>query len=192
MELDKTRIEDAIVREVADNLMHENELRERVKNAAAKRIDEMFKTVAEAQISAAVESAIKSGFDHEYSRVNTFGQREGELTTIRKELERVIAGYWNEKVDRQGNPSNGYGSDITRAEWTMMQIVAASFKDDMKQHVINLGGALKDGLRAELHKTVNSLLSEVFHVKSLDDGKIGHSGGVGRAIIDPEQKKVGI
>lgn len=192
MELDQTRIEAAIVREVADNLMHKDELRERVKNAATKRIDEMFKAVADDQIAAAVNAAIKSGFDHEYSRVNTFGQREGEPTTIRKELERLIAGYWNETVDRQGKPTSGYGSSITRAEWTMMQIVADSFKDDMKQHVINLGGTLKDGLRAELHKTVNSLLSEVFHVKSLDDGKLGHDGRVGRAIIDPEQKKSGI
>ena len=187
MELDKSRIEDAIIREVADNIMHEDELRERVKKAVDQRVDVLFKTVADAQISAAVEAAVSAGFDHEYSRVTAYGQREGAPTTIRKELEKMIAGYWNEKVDKGGKPATGYGADITRAEWVMMQIVAESFKGDMKQHVVNLGGALKDKLRAELHGTVNRLLSEVFHVNSEGDRGLG---GVGRSIIDPEQKPV--
>lgn len=187
MELNKSRIEDAIVREVADGIMHEDELRERVKRAVDQRVNDLFKAVADAQISAVIETAIKSGFDHEYTRVSTFGERKGAPTTIRAELERLIAGYWNEKVDKSGKASSGYDANITRAEWVMMQIVADSFKDDMKQHVVNLGGALKDKLRAELHKTVNGLLSETFHVNSEDDRKLGSDGRVGRSVIDPKQ-----
>lgn len=186
MELDKGRIEDAIVRQVADDIMSEEELRSRVIKAVDDRINNLFKTVADAQISAQIETAIRAGFDHEYTRVNSFGQKSGSPTTIRAELERLIAGYWNERVNKQGKPDTGYGADYTRAEWVMMQIVADSFKGDMKQHIVNLGGSLKDGLRAELYKTVNGLLSEVFHVNSDHDQKISRDGNVGSAIIHPK------
>lgn len=186
MELNQTRIEDAIVREVADKMIGDDDLYGRVKRAVDQRIDNHFKNVADAQIKSAIELAITQGFEREYQRVDSFGQGQGERTTIRAELEKMIGGYWNTKVDRSGKPSSGYGADITRAEWMMTQLVAADFQGEMKQHVVNLGGALKDKLRAELHETVNKLLSETFHVRSQGDQGTRRQD---RSIIDPEQTK---
>jgi len=169
MELNQTRIEDAIVREVSDKIVGDEDLYGRVQRAVDDRINRLFKEVANDKIKSAIELAITQGFEHEYHKVDSFGQREGKPTTIRAELERMISGYWNEMVDKQGKPSSGYGANNTRAEWLMTQLVAADFKGEMHQHVVNLGGALKDKLRAELHVTVNRLLSEVIHVNSADD-----------------------
>ena len=185
MELNQARIEDAIVREVADKIIDEEELYSRVKNTVDARIDRLFKTSADAQIATAIEAAIARGFEHEYLRVNAFGQQEGEPTTIRRELEKMIAGYWNAIVDRQGKASsNSYGTNTTRAEWMMTQLVAADFKGEMQQHIVNLGGALKDKLRASLHETVNRLLSETFHVNSAEDQAMKTTG---RASLGPKQ-----
>jgi len=184
MELDQTRIEDAIVREVADKIIGEEDLYNRVKRAVDERIDAHFKKTADAQIRSAVESAITEGFERSYQRVDSFGQRQGEPTTIRAELEKMIGGYWNTKVDKSGKPGSGYGVDTTRAEWMMTQLVAADFQGEMKQHVVNLGGTLKDKLRAELHQTVNKLLSEVFLVNSADDQVARRED---RSLIDPKQ-----
>jgi len=169
MELNKTRIEDGIIRQVSEDVMSAEELRDRVKRAVDTRIDNLFKSTVDAQIKAAIEAAITKGLDHEYTRVNSFGQRDGEPTTIRAELEKQIAGYWNTKVDKLGKPDTGYGDKMTRAEWIMTQLVAADFQGEMKQHIVNLGGSLKDKLRGELHGTVNRLLTEVFHVRTADD-----------------------
>lgn len=186
MELNQARIEDAIVREVTDKIIGEDELYIRVNSAVEQRIDAHFKNSADAQIRLAIEAAIAHGFEHEYQKVNSFGQREGEPTTIRAELERMIGGYWNTRVNRNGEPATGYGADLTRAEWMMTQLVAADFKGNMKQHVVNLGGALKDKLRAELHETVNKLLTEVFHVNSEGD----RDGGRRSGNIHPEPRPV--
>jgi hypothetical protein len=172
MELDKKRIEDAIIADVADKIIGEDELFSRVRKAIDQRINALFKDKADAQIAAAIDDAIRNGFDREYCRISSWGERQGEPTTIRKELEKLISGYWNEKVDRQGKPADYPSTNVTRAEWLMMQLVANDFKDDMKQHVVNVTAGLKDGLRNELHKTVNQLLSGTFHVKSLDDQKL--------------------
>lgn len=185
MEFNQTRIEDAIVQDVADRMIDQEELRDRVKRAVDIRIDKHFKEIADIQIKAAVEVAISKGFEHEYCRIDSFGRRDGEPTTIRAELEKVIAGYWNENVDKQGKASSSnYAGHISRAEWMMTQLVAADFKGEMQQHVVNLGGTLKDKLRAELHGTVNKLLSETFHVQSADD-QAGKRQD--RSIIDPKQ-----
>lgn len=65
----------------------------------------------------------------------------------------------------------------------MSKMVADDFNGHMKQHVVNVGGALKDQLRASLHGTVNELLSEVFRVNSQGDQAIkkedGRTGYVG-------------
>lgn len=182
MELNQTRIEDAIVREVADKIIGDEDLYARVKHAVDERINNLFKTTADSQIRSAVESAITQGFEHEYQRVDSFGRREGQPTTIRAELEKMISGYWNTKVGSNGEPG-GYGADRTRAEWLMTQLVAKDFHGDMKQHVVNLGGALKDKLRLELHETVNRLLTEVFHVRTPDDTAKNRSD---QSIIHPK------
>jgi hypothetical protein len=184
MELDQTRIEDAIVREVADKIIGEDELYSRVKKSVEDRIDRLFKTTADAQIRSAIEAAITQGFEREYQRVDSFGHCQGERTTIRAELEKMIGGYWNTKVDSQGKPATGYGADRTRAEWLMTQLVAKDFHGDMKQHVVNLGGVLKDKLRLELHETVNRLLTEVFHVRTPNDEAERRSDA---SIIHPKQ-----
>jgi hypothetical protein len=185
MELDQTRIEDAIVREVADRIIGDDDLYSRVKRGVDARIDKHFEDTADAQIQSAIEAAVSAGFEHEYCRIDSFGKRDGKPTTIRAELERMIAEYWSTKVDRQGKPSSGYGAEQTRAEWMMTQLVAADFGKEMKQHVVNLGGTLKDRLRLELHETVNKLLAEVFHVRSAYDQDTKRTD---RSVLDPLPK----
>ena len=72
-------------------MISDGELESRVKAAVDSRIDQHFKTfTGDAKISEAINAAILQGFEHEYCRVDGFGRRNGEPTTIRKELERVI------------------------------------------------------------------------------------------------------
>lgn len=169
MELNQQRIEDGIIAEVASKMIGDDDLYGRAKVAIQARVDTLWRETAQARITEVVTSAVSKGFDHEYQRVSSFGQPTGEKTTIRAELEKQIAGYWNATVDKQGKPSASYGDKMTRAEWVMTQMVASDFNGEMKQHVANIGGALKDKLRGELHETVNKLLSEVFHVRTAAD-----------------------
>lgn len=189
MEIDQKRIEDAIIGDVSEKIIDDEALRERVKKVVDARIDAHFKKIADAQIQAAVEAAVTRGLEHEYCRINSFGQIEGSPTTVKAELERMIGGYWSARVGKDGKESASHYGTVSRAEWLMTKLVAADFQGEMKQHIINLGGSLKDKLRGELHDTVNKLLSEVFHVNSLDDRELKTSG---RSCIDPEQTKASV
>ncbi len=184
MQINQERIEKAIIEEAVNNILDEDKFAERISNAVSARINALFKDKADAQIDAAINDAIRNGFDREYCRVTSWGEKEGAPTTIRKELDKLVGDYWNAKVDKNGKVvTNGYDKSVTRAEWVMSKIVADDFNSQMKQHVVNVAGGLKDNLRRSLHETVNELLSEVFKVKSLDDATLQRTGD---ACIQPK------
>ena len=116
MEIDKERIERAVIEQVADQMVTDGDLEGRIKAVVESRIDAHFKSIGDSQISAAVNKAIAEGFEHEYCRVDSFGRRQGEPTTVSKELDRVVSGYWNCRVDSNGKPTDSSYSSISRQE----------------------------------------------------------------------------
>lgn len=170
MQFDIEKIESAIVQEVADRIVGEDQISGLVRREIIRRVDEIWEKTVNAEIRQHIEAAIREGFDRPFTKVDSFGRAVGAPTTIGAELEKLISGYWNTRVDAKGEPcSNTYTPTTSRAEWVMMQMVAKDFVGSMQQHVTNIGGALKDNLRRELNGTVDRLLSSVFHVKSLGD-----------------------
>lgn len=165
----------AIVAKATDQILgNDDDLSQIISREVTARIDKIFLDRAEAQIEAAINAAIANSFDREYQRVTSWGEPHGPKTTIRAELLSTVSAYWSTQVDpRSGKPSTGYGDKITRAEWLMTQVCAEDFSAGLKASVLNITGALKDGLRNQLAQHMDKLLSELFHVKSLQDqGKV--------------------
>ena len=174
LNINEEDLKKAIVEKAADELLRQDDDLSNMVNAEVqRRIQKIFVERADAQIASAVDAAVQKGFDTEYQRVNNWGQPEGEKTTIRAQLDKLIGGYWTTKVDtRTGKPSDGYNS-TTRAEYLMTQICAENFSEEMKKHAVNIAGHLKDGLRNQMGAVMDKMLSDLFHVKSLQDqGKV--------------------
>jgi ABC-type branched-subunit amino acid transport system substrate-binding protein len=175
IEFNEAALQEAIIERVSDDILGNAEyLNTMVAKEVHKRIDAIFSASAEATIKAAVDEAVKSGFDREYQRVDAFGTRVGDKTSIRKQLQLMVETYWSVPVDpRNGTQQkDNYGS-VTRAEYLMTQICANDFSDGLKHSVLSVTGALKDGLRNQLAKQMDAMLSDLFKVKSLQDqGKV--------------------
>lgn len=165
----------AVVQKAADEFIQgANDLDGLVAKEVKRRLDAIFIERAEKQIADAIDEAVRDGFNREYQRVTAWGDAEGPKTTIRAELEKTVSAYWSEKVDtRSGTASSSSYNSVTRAEYLMTQICAKDFTEGMKQSVNNVTGALKDGLRVQLAKQMDEMLSNLFHIKSLaDQGKV--------------------
>lgn len=174
LNINEDDLKKAIVEKAADELLRQDDdLSGMVSAEVSRRIQKIFVDRVDAQIAAAVDEAVNKGFDTEYQRVNQWGQPEGEKTTVRAQLDKLISGYWTQKVDRRsGKPSEGYGA-TTRAEYLMTQICAENFSEEMKKHALNIAGHLKDGLRGQMANVMDGMLNELFRVKSLQDqGKV--------------------
>lgn len=188
MELNSEKIEQLIVREAADRIISDDTIYDRVKRDIDARVDKLFADRVEAQIAEVVDAIAREGFDRPFRKVDSFGRSQGEPTTISAELEKLIADYWNMRVGRDGKPKSDNYNTTTRAEWLMAKICGEDFEKEVKQHAVNVTGQLKDAFRLELQATVNRVLSELFHVRSLDDQGKGRTDG---SSIHPKAGPVG-
>ncbi len=138
------------------------------------RLDKIFIDRAEAQIQAAIDEAVMAAFDREYQRVTAWGEPAGDKTSIRKQLDKIINGYWSQYVNpKTGAPMDSNYNAVTRAEYLMTTICANDFSEQMKRDATNVTGALKDGLRNQMGQVMDGILNGLFHVKSLQDqGKV--------------------
>ncbi len=188
MQIDQAKIEAAIVSEAVQGIINDDDLYERVKKGVEARIDNLFATKVRDLIERTVVGVVKEGFERQYTKRDSFGRPVGEPTSIGKELENLVSGYWQQRVGRDGKPTESSYSSMSRAEWMMAQICADDFSKEMKQHVINVGGALKDHFRTVLNRHVANMLSEVFHVQSAGDRELNKPG---RSCIDPPAGPIG-
>lgn len=167
--IDLAAVEEAVVERAVDRFFDEHfDFGSTLKAAVDKRLNDLFAEKADAAIGAAVEAALDDGFNREFVRVTPWGEKQGQPTTIRRELELMLANFWQQKVDRNGKPSDGYNS-ITRAEYQMTRIAGDDFIKNLEQHLIGSAAAFKDGLRNELRGRVDQMLGNLFHVKSAQD-----------------------
>lgn len=175
LNINEEDLKTAIVAKATDEILSEDhDLSGLIAKEVKVRLDKIFVDRATAQIQAAIDQAIVSGFEREYQRVTNWGEPKGPVTSIRAELEKMVNGYWGANVDkRNGEPSDSSYNSISRAEYLMTKICAQDFSETMKQHALNVTGALKDGLRNKLAAEMDTMLSNLFHVKSLQDqGKV--------------------
>jgi hypothetical protein len=189
MQIDQTKIEAAIVNEAVDKFVTDDELYTRIRDGINQRIDKVFADKVSTVITDAVERIVGEGFERNYRKADAFGKPVGEMTSISKELEGIVSSYWTDRVDRNGKKTDSSYSSMSRAEWMMAQICADDFSKEMKQHVVNVGGALKDHFRGVLNQHIGSMLSDVFHVQTPADKAA--KNGAGRAIIDPPSSPIG-
>ena len=165
----------AIVERAADEILkQDDDLTSMISKEVKSRLDKIFIDRAEAQIEAAIDHAVQTAFDREYQRVTSWGEADGPKTSIRAQIDKVITGYWSEQVNaKSGKPDSGYGDKVTRAEFLVTQMCAKDFSQQMRNDAIQITGALKDGLRNQMAKVMDDMLSTLFHVKSLQDqGKV--------------------
>ena len=175
LNINEDDLKQAIVAKAADEILQDSdELSALIEKEVRLRLDKIFLTRAEQQIKSAIDDAVSNSFEREYRRVSTFGEPQGSPTSIRKELEKTVSAYWSANVDpRTGKPTDSSYNAVTRAEYLMTQVCAEDFSKGMKDSVLSVTGALKDGLRAQLAKQMDGMLNELFRIKSLQDqGKV--------------------
>jgi hypothetical protein len=189
MEIDQLKIEQAIVDQAVSNFVGDDDLYTRIRDGINQRIDKVIADKVSLVVTETVERIVGEGFERGYHKTDGFGRPVGQPTSISKELESLVANYWTERVGRDGKKTDSSYSSTSRAEWMMAQICADDFSKEMKQHVVNVGGALKDHFRGVLNEHVGLLLSEVFKVNTAGDKALKNSGG--SACIAPPARPIG-
>lgn len=170
-EVDKAAIERAVVAEISDRLIDENDFYHMVQDRLSKKIDRLFAEHAEKALTSAIDSAVEDGFNRTYQAVDSFGHPTGDPTSIRERLASITDSYWSARVDKRGELTKNSHNTMSRAEYVMIQACGKDFGDAIKQQAVNVTAELKDSLRAEMKAWIDRMLNDLFHVKSADDQK---------------------
>lgn len=169
--LDQDALQEAIIERAAEQILGEMDgVRALVRDAVDRRVDKIFADTVEAEAESRIKQAFDDALNREYFKTDSFGQKQGEATTIARQLDRMVSAYWSENVGKDGKPTSAsYGDKMTRAEYLMTQVCAKDFSEQMRQAAVSVTAALKDGFRAQMARHVDGLLDELFRVKSLQD-----------------------
>jgi hypothetical protein len=172
IEINNDQIMAAVVERIVEEFTRtDDQLFAEVEKRISKKIDALFLKSVEPRIQKELDAALENVFHREYQKTTAWGERDGQTTTITKELERLMAGFWSETVDEKGKPSSY--AKLTRAEFTMAKVLGDDFNKQTERYLIQSAAWLKDGVRAHLRGEVDKMLGNLFHVKSAQDSAEG-------------------
>ena len=166
--LDNAAIMEAVVSRLVDEFMRtDDQLYDEVEKRIPGKIDTLFLKHVEPRIQQELDRALADVFHKEYQKRTAWGEKDGEKTTISKELEKLMSGFWAQTVDKDGKP-NTYAK-LTRAEYTMAKVLGDDFNKQTERYLVQAAAWLKDGMRDHLRGEVDKMLANLFHVKSAQD-----------------------
>ncbi len=174
LNIDQAALVQSVAEHVADRLIDNDDIAQEVRKKIDNRINNLFAERVDKIVADAVDDAVRNGFEREYTRVDQWGEKVGETTTVKKQLDKMIGDYWSARVNaKSGTPTESTYNTVSRAEYVMMAVCAENFSETMRSHALNIAGHLKDGLRKQMAAHMDNILSDLFRVKSLmDQGKV--------------------
>ena len=168
IELDQAKIKKAIVDKAVSELLA-TDINEKIDNEIERLVSESLANSLNSRIEKTLNEIMQRALDTEMSPVNVWGEREGTPTTLRAALHDRARTFWQEKVNSNGERAS-YGGK-PRYEYVLSIITEQEFNTAVKQNIANIAGAIKDAMRADFYKAVDTQLNDFFNVKSLGDQK---------------------
>uniref|UniRef100_A0A6M3K983 Uncharacterized protein n=1 Tax=viral metagenome TaxID=1070528 RepID=A0A6M3K983_9ZZZZ len=117
-------------------------------------------TKAEAQVDITVAAIIEEVTTQVFQPVTSWGEPNGEPTSIRGMMEKSIKDWWNTNVDRQGSPSNYNCKPRAQyyAEKVIGEYVDNNLRHEMKQ-IIDDG---KTKVRAAMGEAIATQIKQIW------------------------------
>jgi hypothetical protein len=138
----------------------------------ATRVDNEIQDVIHSRVNKAIDDALNDLLPKiltdKITPVNVWGETAGKPGTIKDILQDKALSFWNQKVDNRGLPCT-YGNAKTRAQRLVQQEAAQAFEDamheEMKNHFEGIVKQLKESLRENAIKDVDSMLQKLIKIK---------------------------
>jgi hypothetical protein len=166
VEFDQAKVEQAIVDQAVSELLNSN-IEDSIHDEIKRQVTEALNKNLNSRIEKTLNEIMKQARDTEMCPVNVWGEREGKPTTLRVALHDRAQAFWQEKVNSEGKRES-YGGK-PRYEHALSVITAKEFDSAIKQNIVNIAGAIKDAVRADFYKVVDTQLNDFFKIKSIGD-----------------------
>jgi hypothetical protein len=125
---------------------------DRISDDISKKLWEEEKKMLQSKIEVTIAGELSKILNTAYQPVNHWGDKDGEVTTIKELFLNTSKDYWLQKVDINGKPikSGYYNTGVTRAEYVCKSQLESAFKDVLYTDIASVVNAFKDGLKQTL------------------------------------------
>jgi hypothetical protein len=128
------------------------------------RLDKVFGERINAAVDNALSAELEKVLSEKITPVNLWGEKAGNPITLRAAMRDKSAEFWSQTVNSKGEPSSGYGT-VPRWEFVMRKFLNTEFDAVIKQNIVEVVGALKASMRADIAAKCNAMLDDLIIVK---------------------------
>jgi hypothetical protein len=120
-------------------------------------IVEESKPMIQEKIYSMIDREVEKIFTGPFYKVNRWGDKIGEATTLRDVIADEAISYWNQKVTYDGKKSDGYGSSMPRSEFYAKKVMT----DVFDKHLVSEVKKMAEELKNKIPDTISSEISKV-------------------------------
>jgi len=130
--------------------------------AAIGNLVESMKPKIQDRINEIMDKEVEKVFSQPFTPVDRFGYGKGETTTIRELIAKEAIEYWTEKVDDNGNKTNGYGVQTVRAEFYAKKFMKEFYTKNLSEYAENMAKEVKAKIPATFAEEVAKSFARYF------------------------------
>lgn len=124
-----------------------------VSDKVVKDLIEKQKLRLEVKINDKIDAELNKILYTSFQPVNNWGEKNGDVTTVKEIFEKRSRDFWLQTVDENGKKSDGWGVKMTRAEFIAKQHIEESFKTALSKDI----DPIIKGLKAALHSSLTEV-----------------------------------
>lgn len=162
-EILREQIVDLAATKVADEVLGEGELHDRVERIVQSRIEAAVSKGLHERIEATLAAEMESILATTITPTDIWGDRTGPPTTIRDALAARAKDFWDVRVDKDGKPSS-YGG-APRHEHLMRRLLDEEFTKAVRENASVIVSAFKAAVKADGARILNEHIDALIKVK---------------------------
>ena len=128
---------------------------EKIEKSIGNLIDSM-KSKIQTQIDIIMLKKIEEVFKAPFQPVDRWGDKKGEVTTIKDMIANEAQDFWAQKVDEDGRRYDGYGSKLTMAQYHAKKVIKEFYDSQLK---IEVDKMVKD-FRSKIPETIGQEMAK--------------------------------
>lgn len=167
LKIDDQKLTELVVQEAAEHLLHGDEnLHDLVATVVANRVEKYIEKHVEKIIQETLEKEFAELLNKEYDICNVWGEKTGQVTTLKDRLHERAIGFWDQRVEKRNGKwvPTTYGG-TPRHEVMMKEALELAFASALKENMTEVVKAFKATVKKDLMATVTKNLDDLFRVK---------------------------
>lgn len=146
-----------IIDTIVDKLTEE--VRESILAGVCKDVTKKAQDQISDALNAVVTETAFKALETQFQPTDQYGDKSGPVTSVREIFWKKTIAWWDQKVDNEGKPSNGYYAKCTMAQWHAEKAVEAAVKKELTENLQKIISDAKQQIATAITETITQMVA---------------------------------